>query len=362
MDFFSRKKTDNSNIQKSRIEINDRNTSVQHINVITSCGDKNSILATVLVNSLSKTHAKYNIVFYLMHNSVSPENLRLISDYCDSLPNVQLQEIYIEDLSVFNQMRDIGGKPDCERFFWLTAASYLPKTEERAIYLDAFDTLVLRSIEDFYFADFEDKSLLVTPEINGYSHLPQLYIEPAQSFFEKTQDKETIIRMSYGIFNSGSVVLNLQKLRSDSMKLEQYVDVLKWAKNKLKISHAIGDQGLYSLSRGSDFKICNEIYNYRFFTGSARMRSDVCIAHFCGHSMKPHKMHFSENQEEVVIKILYKIEGKHIDIDGYSRLYDHYLPFYRAWWNCCLETPVFNFYHFNAQQWTTRKLLDMGWI
>ncbi len=332
------------------------------INVMTSCSDDRAEVVQVLICSLSETHRDNRINFWFFHTSVSDEKLAEFDDYCRSLPNVDFFEVRVGDkyLPHFEKMKRIGGKPDCERFLWFVAHEYLPEDIDRILYLDALDTAVVDDVSAFYHGDFEDKYLLVCRELNKYTNEPQLYVEPARDFFEKTQDKETVVRISQGIFNSGSIILNLNKFRAESPSLAHYCEIAQWAKDLLGAS--FGDQGLFSLVHGSNFKLMDDRYNYRFFSYSPKhAMQNPSVVHFAGFAKKPFHLFFTPKQAGDLAEHITSGGKGPLMMGGFHRLDTHYLPHYEKWWDFCKRTPVFPRLIAQAIDETNEKVIAPLW-
>lgn len=328
------------------------------INVMTSCSDNNAEIVQVLICSLSESHKNYRINFWFFHASVSRNKIIMLDSYCRTLPNVDFFEVMVEDVLHFEEMKRIGGKPDCERFLWFGAHEYLPEDIERVLYLDALDTVVVGDLNELYSCDFKNKYILACREINQYSRFPQLLVGAAREFYEATNDKDTVVRISYGIFNSGSIVLNLKKFRSEAPSLAHYCEVAKWAKSLLGTT--FGDQGLFSLVHGSNFILIDDKFNYRFFVSrnSEYTVESPAVIHFCGFSPKPFQVYLSEEQEEFVVRHIESDEGRPFMIDGYLRMDVHYVEHYRIWWDYCMRTNIYNNIVGRAANNTLKKIIN----
>ncbi|NIJ15456.1 FkbM family methyltransferase [Sphingobium vermicomposti] len=332
------------------------------INVMTSCSNERAEVIQVLICSLSETHRNQRINFWLFHTSINDEKLSEFDRYCRSLPNVDFFEVRVGDkhLPHFEEMKRIGGKPDSERFLWFVAHEYLPQDLDRVVYLDALDTAVVDDLTAFYQADFDGKYLLVCRELNKWTNEPQLYVEPAREFFDRTQDKETVVRISQGIFNSGSIVINLNKFRAESLSLTHYCEVAQWAKDT--VGAGFGDQGLWSLTHGSNFKLMDDRYNYRFFSyGPKSEVSNPSVIHFAGFAKKPFHLFFTPKQTKDLIEHIAKAGKGPIMMGNFHRLDSHYFAHYEKWWDYCKKTPVFSRIISSAIDETNDKVIAPLW-
>jgi lipopolysaccharide biosynthesis glycosyltransferase len=68
----------------------------------------------------------------------------------------------VPDTDVYAEFAKYGKGWAGEAYYSLCAHLLLPKDIDRALYLDAGDTLVVNDIEPYYNCDFQGKSLMVT--------------------------------------------------------------------------------------------------------------------------------------------------------------------------------------------------------
>jgi lipopolysaccharide biosynthesis glycosyltransferase len=231
-------------------------------NIMTSCDDKIVKYVAVELMAMSYNLKDVHVDFYLFHSRVSPDNIEMLDNFCKNLGDgkqVTFHEIKVPNPEIFDELATYGGGWGGEAYYHLSAHLLLPESVDRILYLDAADTLITGDISPYYNYGFNDKSLIVT----GARYLDlgngkiRTYNENDLSDHEN--GLPAILR---GLFNSGSVVFNLDKMRQDERTLADYQylaqalhGIVGGDKNKVYF----GDQGLLSATFVGDIQ-------YYFFT------------------------------------------------------------------------------------------------
>ena len=174
----------------------------------------------------------------------------------------------------------------------------LPDEIDRVLYLDAGDTLIVGDIAPYYHYDFQGKSLVAT----GSRYKPyngNLELFSADDLGDWKEGLPGILR---GIFNSGSYMMNLDKMRKDERTLADYQYLsLKLRELFGDDNHNIywGDQGLLSATFVGDVRYYGfpEIRNlwympYNFCLWyydrmNEKPNYSPAILHFAGTAFKP---------------------------------------------------------------------------
>lgn len=206
----------------------------------------------VSLTAMAKNLAHDVIDFYLLHSEITPRNLHLLSSLCNGYGNIIFHEIQIDNPEIFDPLVQ-AGRWLRETYFPLCAHKLLPDTIDRALYLDAGDTLVLGDIAPYYFCDFENNFLIVTGEKHKTENNSFTNFSP-----DDLENPDFLPGILSGLFNSGSYVINLKKMREANVDISYYyylTEQLRKLKLTLpKISAAteennsvyFGDQGLLS--------------------------------------------------------------------------------------------------------------------
>jgi len=284
-------------------------------------------LLSIANNLLSSKQGKYTEVhYYLFYSRISEELIKSLHIYCETL-GIAFHNIFIADTDLYAELASKGGSWSYEAYFSLECYRYLPKEVDRILYIDAADVLILGDIGEYYFSDFDGCSLIVTP--GRY--------KPPGVIFEKDDlsDDEQRAGILRGLFNSGSYVINVDKMRRANVPLSDYI-VFKKALEEIYPNNNIyfGDQGLLSAVFVGDIKyfeypkiknIWYQPYNFCiwFFDRSA----EICggnpwyiprILHFSG-NIKPWKF-TSENDKELKpgqwpYYMIYKLYANQVKLD-----------------------------------------------
>lgn len=236
----------------------------------------------VMLKSLFLNNPEENFTIYLLHSSISKEEIIELSKYIEA-HNSNLEEIYIEDK--YFKDAPILLHYTKEMYYRLLAFKFLPDSVERILYLDP-DILVINSVNELY-----------NMNIDGYYY--------AAAYHDLITVKEiNRIRLNpYKIeryYNSGVLLMNidLQRKMIDERKIFDFVE-----RNRSKL--IMPDQDILNALYSKKIKSINEVlYNYdaryyRYYKLRSNGRYDMdyvirntVIIHFCG-KRKPWKRKYS---------------------------------------------------------------------
>lgn len=226
----------------------------------------------VMLKSLFLNNPGENFTIYLMHSSLTQEELEDLNTYIENL-GYTLKDIYLENTYFANAPTLLHYTK--EMYYRLLAFKFLPKDLGRILYLDP-DILVLNSIRKLYHMDFQ-----------GYMY--------AAAYHNIIPIKEiNKIRLgAYDIdeyYNSGVLLMNLDLQRQLIKEQEIYKFV---EQNKAKL--IMPDQDIINALYGKYIKNLDEkLYNYdaRYFSYYKIMSNgkwnmgyvlrNTVILHFCG--------------------------------------------------------------------------------
>jgi lipopolysaccharide biosynthesis glycosyltransferase len=173
--------------------------------------------------------------FYFFHSRVSQKNIEMLDTLCGELGTIRFHEVVVPDADSYTELAKYGNGWNGEAYYSLCAHLLLPEEVDRVMYLDAGDTLVLDDIGPYYNRDFQGKSLMVTgaryKEIDG-----ELLMLDEQDLGNKDGGLQAVLR---GIFNSGSYVMNLEKMRKDGLTLADYLYLAD------RLIEAVGTEPVY---------------------------------------------------------------------------------------------------------------------
>ncbi len=274
-----------------------------HYNIVTSSDQTLVPQIAVSITAMAKNLAHARIAFYLLHSQIEPKSIELLSALCGGYGNIEFHEIQVEAPERFDPLVR-AGRWLRETYFPLCAHELLPDTLDRALYLDAGDTLVLGDIAPYYNCDFEDNFLVVTGE--------KFKEEQGQLFTFSPDDIRVPLfcsRICSGLFNSGSYVINLKKMREEGLDLSFYYALTE----KLRASGQraddegsvyFGDQGLLSAAFVGRVKYYGYpqirklwYWPYNFLLGyydyfDKKPDYQPAILHFAGVPIKPWRVNY----------------------------------------------------------------------
>lgn len=324
------------------------------LDVMTSIGGNDLDVLQVMLQSLSESHPRDRIEFWLFYLHYGPEKLAEISEFCAGLPNLNLNLVPVGNRADFAQLSKLGGRPYGARFLWLVAHLHLPQDLKRIIYLDPLDTLVTDDLLPFLTQPLMGRYLAACREA-PYS--PPRLSPPAIKAHARGASADKILWVSRGVLNSGAIVINLDRFRRDGIGIGHYLKAGEWAKEEMDLS--FGDQGLFSLTHGSNYVQAHDRYNYRFHDTPRKLRrTDAAVIHFAGRIAKPFHLRLTGDQEQEILDYLDRTGKGAFRLNANQTIKAYDLAFYRQWWEVCARTPVHDRIAPPAGAYATRVLAE----
>lgn len=271
-------------------------------NIMTSCNDNLVPYLTVGLTAMSHNLKDANINFFFLHSQVSQKNISMLKAFCKEMENekIHFHEILVPHAEIYSDLSKYGNGWVGEAYYSLCAHLLLPDEVDRVLYLDAGDTLIVDNIEPYYYCDFQEKSLVVTGA-RYKIHEGSLELFNPEDLGDWENGLPGILR---GIFNSGSYMMNLAKMRKDGRTLADYQYLSKKLREISGINNCNiywGDQGFLSASFVGDVRYYGfpEIRNlyympYNFCLWyydrmNKKPNYSPAILHFAGTAFKPWK-------------------------------------------------------------------------
>lgn len=251
------------------------------IHIMTSCDENLLNRLSILLQSIADNLSDWPVHFYLFHSGIPENRLELLKRQCAIYGNIIFTHIWVSDQELYEVLAGMGKWEQgngvltwCkEAYYSLNAYRYLPQDVDRLLYLDAGDVLIAGDIRQYYFEDFEGKSLLVTGTKYKISNNDQVLFDS-----DDLMNPDMLSQIIQGLFNSGSYVMNLVRMRNDACRLEDYI---RMAKQLREISPSqnrsfLGDQGLLSAAYVGDMKY----YGYPEIVDLWYMPYNFCMWYF----------------------------------------------------------------------------------
>lgn len=295
-------------------------------NIVTS-SDENLIgQIRVLIYSIGVNLYDAEINFYFLHRQIAQERIDLLSHVADRFVNIKFYDITMKDVEKYDYIAKFGGAWAGEAYYPLCIHQYLPEEIDRILYLDAGDVMVLGDIFSFYYSDFEGNVLIASNIRTYHDNEPVIFGEEKDLYNEDSRKK-----ILDSTFNSGSYMLNIEKLRECNLEIDDYVSVANMLVEMSDSSENVyfGDQGFLSACFLGEIKYwgypeCRMLLStpYNFQLGWYQVFSDdppfnPAIVHFVG-AAKPWKV---------------KYDGfTFSDADAIERQLSQLLPNQRKWY------------------------------
>lgn len=271
----------------------------EHYNIMSSCDDDLAPYLSVGLTAMACNLKDADIDFFLFHSQISDRNINMLKALCHELggEKIHFHEIIVPDPEIYSELAQYGEGWAGEAYYSLCAHLLLPEDIDRVLYLDAGDTLIIDDISPYYHYDFQDSSLVATA-ISYKMSADGMQPFNTNDLGDRKKGLPTILR---GIFNSGSYVMNLDKIREDGRTLAdyQYLSSMLCELTGKTENVYWGDQGLLSAAFVGDIRYYGfpEIrnlwympYNFCLWYYNAvpeRPPYSPAILHFAGTPFKP---------------------------------------------------------------------------
>ena len=268
---------------------------------MTSCDGNLADYVAIQLYTLWKNLEESVIDFYLFHRGLDGGVLKRLDALCRYFPNITFHSVLVPEAEKYDEIARHGGGWAGEAYFPLCAHRLLPDTVNRILYVDAGDVIFAGDIWPYYGCDFEDKAVIAT-SIRYKERNQQLVSFEENDLYDKAEGFPAICR---GLFNSGSYVLNLKKLREANLDMDDFTSFSKLLCDLAGRPDAPdvywGDQGFLSAAFAGDIKLHNypDIrnlwhmpYNFCLYDRVNSMPPyDPAVIHFAG-AVKPWKMNY----------------------------------------------------------------------
>ena len=276
---------------------------------MTSCDGNLMKFIPIQLESIEFNLKGRYINFYLFHDGQNISYVNKLKKI--KYNNIKFHDVVIpeEEASKYELIANKGGGGCGAAYYSLCAHKHLPEKMDRILYLDTADIMVIDNIDDYYFDDFEGKSIIATAlryiRSNGQ-------VVPYEK--EDLMRGDLFAEIAHGLFNSGSYVINLEKLRNENYTIDNYLlcaemmyDIKDhipkdYFKDQKHLGHwgdqvYWGDQGFLSLMFVGDIKyfaypkMKNTMYMpYNFgiwyFNRSDILQYNISIIHYTGDGEK----------------------------------------------------------------------------
>lgn len=316
----------------------------KHINIMSSSDYRLvKFLPVTLINLHDVLGDIYEIDFYFAYkkDDIEPSQLDFLKDYANNL-DINFYLISVDEKWLSEVQKYGGGYPE-ECYYYMFANRILPSTIDRILYMDAADILILDDIKDFYFCNFRDKAFCIT------SALTESTMTSFKSWEIKESNRHAFERFSkskFGLFNSGFIMVNVERLRKLNNRPEDFVDFANKWHDTIKDNYCYcGDQcfiSAYFLTeiqstyypKTHGFSIIKDIREVSNTNNSENLKA----IHFVSllNNLKP--WHLSENLLTKIKPFEYVLYGNVI----WNAFTTEATNLFLLWWKYCKNTPFYN--------------------
>ena len=193
------------------------------INIFSSCDGNYIRHIPTLLMSIHDNMSPYHIRFFFLHTNIDKEELNPIYKFCQTI-GIDFSDIRMssEKIEKYRKLRELtvftSDRPfSLEGMFICLPNIDLPSDVDRALYLDAGDIILSGDISEFYFSDFNGNLINAS---KGFG-------DNWQYTAENLYDVKSFSEISSEYFNSGSVLFNVNLMRSLNIDFDYYYSFLK---------------------------------------------------------------------------------------------------------------------------------------
>lgn len=207
---------------------------------------------------------KIPIDFYILYSNLETKEIKFIENHIKkygeqySFIPIKISDDYFLNSPIHNWSK--------EAYYKLLIPEVLPKNLERCLYVDS-DTLIQKSLNDFYYSNFDDKALIICEDVGEIL------------FYHKERNKILNIPFEYKYFNSGVILFNLKYFKT-KFNIKIIFDYIKNNSDKLKFP----DQDTLNALFYDKVKFADIIYDYMEILVSHLLVNDnmekAVIVHF----------------------------------------------------------------------------------
>ncbi len=259
------------------------------MNFLVAANEKYMYPLKVMLTSLLDNNRGESHNIYFLYSNVCDDTVTSLKKYVEKGFDCKFnpRRIQEEDFKEF----PVSHHFSIETYYRFLAQDIVPQEEDRVLWLDA-DMIVRKPLDEFYYQDFEGKSLVVCRSINTnpQAMLDRLDCPPGAVYF-----------------NAGTVLFNLNKLRGVTLK--DYYEF--YEHNKERIMWL--DQDILNAMYALDVKIADyRIYNMQMFSAPVpaedrkTVESISVIVHYIGNEKpwndgyaNPYKKFWLENENKL---------------------------------------------------------------
>lgn len=221
--------------------MNDKSNN-QQMNIMVSSDKKYLDYLMTMLFSLKKHNDEFTV--YFLNRNISQKRMQRFIKQVKKETGCNCVEIKMDE-ELCEQLPIYFKRISVETYLRLFAPFYLPQDMDRILYLDV-DIIIKKNLKDFYYQDFEEKSLVTIPE--------SLH----KSSIIKEHKEKVGLNAEHKYFNAGVLIMNLDKIRRTTS-----TDMILELINKKRECLEYQDQDVLNLLFKNDVKYESKYYNYQ---------------------------------------------------------------------------------------------------
>lgn len=206
------------------------------INLLFSLDENYVYPLKVLIQSIVDNHPNDRFRMYLLHSGISDQTLTNLQTFIEEAGEHELIAIYSKDFFKSSDKVAITRYYALEMYLWMFAPYILPDEVDRVLYLDP-DIVNVGDIKPFYYKSFDGYSFIAT----NYKYKTK-WVQPFNNLRLRNFESDDY-------FNSGVVLMNLEKLRRVGDP-ERLVEAIR--ENKAVL--ILPDQDIFNMLYVNDIK------------------------------------------------------------------------------------------------------------
>lgn len=244
----------------------DNNSSI--VNIVIACDESYLPHAATMLCSLLENN-KSPLKIFLLHNGIVRKKLKLLSRFVESYKSellpIEIHDDVLSSLKITHHFSNVN-------YYRLLIPDIIPNEIMKVIYLDT-DLLVRKPLDTLWSTELTGKFLAAVEEEISTNH-----------------KKELGLSLNYKYFNSGVMLIDVEKWRNESLHRK----VIRFVKENPEKIEYVDQDGLNAILDGDWVELpmnWNVQSNYFLTPGSQIRFADIIInsniAHFTGNGTKP---------------------------------------------------------------------------
>lgn len=300
---------------------------MKDMNIIMCSSKEFSLAACVVMQSVMDNNSNYRIRFFLATLSeidAVEDMKKMVEGRGHEFQLIMVDKAFFEQFKTQNKWTS-------SVYLKLMMHEYLPQEIDRVLYID-IDIICNGSLEEFYETKWNDEFIAVCANSVSYETIMK---------YNQMTIKDEVTAANGGYFNSGIVLFNLSKIRSE-ITTEMIIDAYNNCQEKA--TRFLADQSILNYLYCEKSRYLNPMdYNYRIaLSMNSQNKAEVKKSHKCAiihyvsqnQPYKPWDLWLTDEEVE-------QINGMPFEW-GYIYITDETNRLINIWWDYAKKTPVYD--------------------